>query len=57
MSEFIQGKTVVINQPSYALYTLFSDPSRIAATSALVYPIFPKVMMSSIVNIMFPPIR
>ena len=31
MSEFIQGKTVVINQPSYALYTVFSDPSRIAS--------------------------
>ena len=29
MSEFIQGKTVVINQPSYALYTLFSDLSRL----------------------------
>ena len=30
MSEFIQGKTVVINQPSYSLYTIFSDPGRIA---------------------------
>ena len=30
MSEFIQGKTVIINQPSYALYTIFSDPGRIA---------------------------
>ena len=30
MSEFIQGKTVVINQPSYSLYTIFSGPGRIA---------------------------
>lgn len=30
MSEFIQGKTVVINQPSYTLYNTFSRPGELA---------------------------